>query len=193
MTMTKTPYEHNVLHPRIAHWIDEQKLLYIHEYRVTAGQIDFLTISPRSGCISIIEGKMNIDRPEGPIAQVNYYERFLGVADICKMVFSYNPVLDWQSNMFEMAGFEIYITGEDAPVSRIKKMSENIDAFWEVFEYFYDKPLDVIFRGAPTRRTPIERTFTVFDVSDMVKADPSLSAAFSDGWGLLDMPYGDAE
>lgn len=52
-----TKYEAHDLHPRIAHWIDEQKLLYIHEYRVTAGQIDFLTICPRSGCISIIEGR----------------------------------------------------------------------------------------------------------------------------------------
>lgn len=191
--MTTTKYEAWDLHPRIAHWIEEQKLLYIHEYRLNGGQIDFLTICPRSGCVSIIEGKMNIERATVAIQQVNDYERVLGIADTCKMVFSYNPVSDWNWNIFEMAGFEVYITGEDAPESRIKKMSENIDAFWEVFEYFYDKPLDVIFRGAPTRWTPIKRTFTVFDVSAMVKANPSLEAAFSDGWGLLDMPYGDAE
>lgn len=186
-----TKYEAWDLHPRIAHWIDEQKLLYIHEYRTNAGQIDFLTICPRSGCVSIIEGKMKISHPSGVIRQVNEYDRSLGVADICKMVFSYNPVLDWHEKMFEMEGFEVYVTGDDAPTTRIKRLRETIDPFWEVFDYFYDRPLTDIFRGKFHKTNPIRKTFDVFGVSDMVKSDPSLALAFSDGWGLLDMPYDD--
>lgn len=183
-------YEAHDLHPRIAHWIDEQKLLYIHEYRSRGGQIDFLTICPRSGCVSIIEGKMTIDHPMSPISQVNNYERSLGVADICKMVFSYNPVPDWYWNIYENSGVELYVTGDDAPAARIKRIGETYTDFWSVFDYFYERPMRDISRNTARPSEPISRTFTVFDLQDYLEErnDDSLKASFRDGWGVLELP-----
>ena len=188
MTTTKIPHEHRLLHPRIAYWIEEQKLLYLYEYKVRGGQVDFLTICPRSGCISIIEGKMNA-RPDEVISQVNRYERALGVTDICKIAFSYNPVSEWHWNMFEMAGFELFVTGEDAPAAPIKKRDKTLNDFWSVFEYFYERPLTDIYRWSSSD-DPVSIAFTLSELRAFLEdeGDEAMKVSFHDGWGVLDLP-----
>jgi hypothetical protein len=152
--MTKK-YEAWDLHPRVAYWLNQEGLLYLHEYHVYSGNIDFLTIHPPSGHVSIVECKMKIDELTWPVGQINDYHRAFGIKNASKILFSYYSVLDRHRTKLEDDGFELYITGDDAPYIPVSKRPQTIGPFSEAFEYHYGMTLhDLYYRLHPTSGQP---------------------------------------
>lgn len=174
--MTK-PYEAWDLHPRVAYWLKDNGLLYLHEYHVYSGNIDFLTIDPESGHVSIVECKMKIDELAWPVQQINGYHRAFGIKAASKILFSYYPVLDRHRAKLEDDGFELYITGEDAPFMPVDRRAVTIGPFSEAFEYHYGMTLhDLYYRLHPNSGKP----------SPFASRDPSPT----DGKGKFSSPFG---
>lgn len=140
--MIKTPHEHRLLHPRTAYDLTQRGLLYLHEYHVYNGNIDFLTIDPLSGRMGVVECKMQLDWLSGGMDQVERYHRAFGIQSADKVLYSYHPV----SNEFlleaQNKGFQVFVTGEDALYAPVARRHETIDNFWDAFEDHYGMTLD---------------------------------------------------
>ncbi len=134
-----TFYELRDLHPRVAHWLDQEGLLYIHEYRSRYGQIDFVSIHPSSGHVAIIEAKVQLTA--GCARQVIEYRKAFGVPDASLLMFSLLPISDDDMNELEKRDIEAFYLSMDYPAARIRPFSETAESFVDVYEDFHDYPM----------------------------------------------------
>lgn len=132
------------LHPRVAYWLTQKGLVYIHEFRTSTGVADFIAIDPPSGHISVVECKLDISSIRGYYAggQVSSYHWSLGVPSASKWLVSFTEPLDSGKENFKENGIEHFKIEMDAPIEYIRPRAQQIAAFREVYERLYpDTPL----------------------------------------------------
>lgn len=151
-------YEVHALHPRIAHWLNQEGLLYIHEHRAGGGcQIDFVSIHPPSGHVSIIEAKVQIDRYVMP--QLNRYHERFGIESASKILFSLLPISDYDMDILEANGFEAFHLPISCPTAEILRLKDSLMPFADIFEATYNQPI----QGWGSQIEYLQRTFVKRD------------------------------
>jgi hypothetical protein len=135
--MIKIPHEHQILHPRAAHWITGNGLLYLHEFKVPGGIIDFLTIHPETGHVSIIECKMSIMSTGDAMRQVDSYARSFDLGYGSKIILFLDHPGDKYIAQAEARDFEVYALGREYPTTPVLNRAVTLDPFDDVFWEWY--------------------------------------------------------
>lgn len=133
-------YELEDTHPRAAAWLNNEGLIYIHEYPTIFGQIDFLTIHPESGHISVVECKVAITSASGVVSQIERYRRGLEIPeeiDTSKIGLSLLPVSRDTIREFERLDAEVYDLTVNHTVIEIDRYRNTYPVFSEVYRKFY--------------------------------------------------------
>jgi hypothetical protein len=120
-------------------------LLYIHEYK---NKVDFVTISPKTGEVTIIECKVSMDaagKVSSAIWQLNEYHDFMGISDAKRLCITLTPIRDFQRVEFEMNNVPCLIFGLSMPKMECLPSRKTVPAFNEVFQRFNEgKTMDEV-------------------------------------------------